>query len=135
MLAPRDNHLDKAWSVAFQVLHGRLTLADLEKQVTDSSGAALQARVDTLRKQLAFENEQDNDARLRSLFVELAHENGKRLPFEQFQRVLEQELAGIVLTAHPTFSLSPEANAAAATVIVPPTWKKGKPLMTVSRSS
>lgn len=113
MLAPRDNHLDKAWSVAFQVLHGRLTLEDLAKQVADASGPALQARVEGLLKQLTFHKEQDNEARLRALFFELAHEDGKRLTFERFQKLLGQELAGIVLTAHPTFSLSADANAAA----------------------
>jgi phosphoenolpyruvate carboxylase len=113
MLAPRDNHLDKAWGVAFQVVHGRLSLADLARQVADASGPALHARVECLRKQLTFEREQDNEARLRDLLLELAHEDGKRLPFERFNEMLGQELAGIVLTAHPTFSLSSEANAAA----------------------
>jgi len=46
MLAPRDNHLDKAWSIVFQLLHGRLTLDDIAKQIADASVPALQARVD-----------------------------------------------------------------------------------------
>jgi phosphoenolpyruvate carboxylase len=113
MLAPRDNHLDKAWSIVFQLLHGRLTLDDVAKQIADASLPALQARVDGLLKQLAFQKEQDNEARLRTLFFDLAHEQGRRLPFERFQRLLGTELAGIVFTAHPTFSLSGQANDAA----------------------
>jgi phosphoenolpyruvate carboxylase len=117
MLAPRDNHLDKAWSIVFQLLHGRLTLDDIAKQVADASAPALQARVDGLLRQLTFHKEQDNEARLKTLFIELAHDNGKRLPFERFQRILGQELAGIVFTAHPTFSMSVEATAAALQLV------------------
>ena len=54
MLAPRDNHLDKAWSIVFQLLHGRLTLDDIAKQIADASGVALQARVDGLLRQVRF---------------------------------------------------------------------------------
>src|SRR5690606_35420503 len=36
--------------------------------------------------------------------------NGRLRGFDEFQRVLGSELAGVVLTAHPTFSLSSAAN-------------------------
>ncbi|HZF28402.1 MAG TPA: phosphoenolpyruvate carboxylase [Gammaproteobacteria bacterium] len=113
MLAPRDSHLDKAWNVVFQLLHGRLTLDDLAKQVADASLPALQARVDGLLRQLTLHKEQDNEARLRTLFVDLAHDGGKRVEFGRFGELLGTELAGIVFTAHPTFSLSADAYAAA----------------------
>ena len=73
MLAPRDNHLDKAWSIVFQLLHGRLTLDDIAKQVADAAPPALQARIDGLLRQLSFHEEHDNEARLRRLLRELAH--------------------------------------------------------------
>jgi phosphoenolpyruvate carboxylase len=110
MLAPRDNHLDKAWAVAFQVLHGRLTLDDVAKQIADASLPALQARVDSLLRQLTFRTERDNQERLERLFAGLAHDASGPVQFEVFQRALGTELAGLVLTAHPTFSLSAEAN-------------------------
>ncbi|HEX5047025.1 MAG TPA: phosphoenolpyruvate carboxylase [Gammaproteobacteria bacterium] len=113
MLAPRDNHLDKAWSLVFQLLNGRLTLDDLAEQVADASRPALQARVDGLLRQLTFHKEQDNEARLRALFVDLAHDGGRRVELDRFAALLGTELAGVVLTAHPTFSMSADAYAAA----------------------
>jgi phosphoenolpyruvate carboxylase len=113
MLAPRDNHLDKAWGIVFQLLHGRLTLDDIAKQVADASGPALQARVDGLLRQIGFLEEHENEARLKRLFAALAHEQRGRVEFDVFQRRLGTELAGLVFTAHPTFALSAEANAAA----------------------
>jgi phosphoenolpyruvate carboxylase len=113
VLAPRDNHLDKAWGIAFQLLHGRMSLDDVAKQVSDASGQALQARVDGMLRQLTQHREQDNEGRLRALFTALAYADGKRVPFAAFQRRVGAELAGIVFTAHPTFSLSADANAAA----------------------
>ncbi len=110
MLAPRDNHLDKSWSIVFQLLHGRLTLEDVAKQITDASLPALQARADGLLRQLAFHKEADNEARVRDLIAALAVDGAERVPFERFAALLGTELAGIVFTAHPTFSLSSEAN-------------------------
>ena len=54
VLAPRDNHLDKAWSIAFQLLHGRLTLDDVAKQIADAAGPALEAHVEGLLRQVTF---------------------------------------------------------------------------------
>jgi phosphoenolpyruvate carboxylase len=110
MLAPRDNHLDKAWTIVFQLLHGRLTLDDIAKQVADATVPALQARVDGLLRQLSFHEEQDNETRLKRLFKTLAYDERGLVDFAVFQRLLGTELAGIVFTAHPTFSLSEEAN-------------------------
>jgi phosphoenolpyruvate carboxylase len=117
MLAPRDNHLDKAWTIAFQLAHGRLTLDDIAKQISDASAPALHARVDGLLRQLTQQREADNDARLRALLAALSQEDGRRIGFEEFQRRLGAELAGIVLTAHPTFSMSAEANETALELV------------------
>lgn len=111
MLAPRDNHLDTAWSIAFQLLHGRLSLDDVAKQIADARTPALQARVDGLLRQLSFHKETDNEERIAGLLERLAHDaDGRLRGFDEFQRVLGSELAGVVLTAHPTFSLSSAAN-------------------------
>jgi phosphoenolpyruvate carboxylase len=113
MLAPRDNHLDKAWSLAYQLLHGRLTLDDVAKQATESAAPALQARVQGMLRQLSAHREEDNESRLARLIDGLAFEAGKRVAFARFRERVDSEIAGIVFTAHPTFSLSPEANEAA----------------------
>jgi phosphoenolpyruvate carboxylase len=125
MLAPRDNHLDKAWGIAFQLLHGRLTLEDVAKQVAEAAGPAIQARVEALLRQPTSVAAQDNEAALRRAFTALAHDGGVSgsgfsrdsagtlVAFERFADRLHTELVGIVLTAHPTFSLSAEAHALA----------------------
>lgn len=113
MLAPRDNHLDKAWSIAFQLLHGRLTLDDLAKQITDAGPSAIEAHVEGLLRQVTSARDQDNEAALRRLLAGLAEDDGATVPFERFQALVGTELIGIVFTAHPTFSLSVEANALA----------------------
>ncbi len=110
MLAPRDNHLDQAWGIVFGLLHGRLDLDDLARQTSDAVRPALQARVDSLLEQLTFHDERDNERRLKSLFEGLAHDEAGLIEFERFSGLLSTELAGIVFTAHPTFSLSREAN-------------------------
>lgn len=117
MLAPRDNHLDKAWSTAFQLLHGRLTLDDVAKQIADAATPAIEAHVDGLLRQLTFARDEDNEAELRRLFRALTDIGGAPLPFERFQALLGTELIGIVLTAHPTFSLSETANAFAVELV------------------
>ena len=113
MLAPRDNHLDKAWSIAHQLLHGRLTLDDVTKQAADSTAPALQARVDGMLRQLTALKEEDNESRLKRLIDGLTFVGGRRVDFAQFQKRVGAEIAGLVFTAHPTFSLSTEANDAA----------------------
>lgn len=53
----------------------------------------------------------DNLNRLRGLIKRLADdENRGLIPFGEFSRLLSQELAGLVLTAHPTFALSDTAR-------------------------
>ena len=96
MLAPRDNHLDKAWSIAYQLLHGRLTLDDVAKQAADSTAPALQARVDGMLRQLTAHKEEDNESRLKRLIDGLTFEGGRRIDFAQFQKRVGAETACIV---------------------------------------
>jgi phosphoenolpyruvate carboxylase len=113
MLVPRDNHLDQAWQVVFDLSHGSLSLADIEKQLASAAGPALQARVDTLLRQLGHRSDEDNERALRAMFDALAAPNGQPIAFDRYRHLVESELAGIVITAHPTFALSPAAMEAA----------------------
>src|SRR5262249_3468954 len=110
MLAPRDNHLDKAWTIVFELLHGRLTLDEIATQIADAAQPPLEARVAGLLRQLSSHEERDNEARLERLLRALAHDERGLVDFAEFERLIGTELAGIVFTAHPTFSLSEEAN-------------------------
>ena len=47
MLAPRDNHLDRAWSVVFQLLHGRLTLREIFPAAEPPDDTEIYAERDT----------------------------------------------------------------------------------------
>jgi phosphoenolpyruvate carboxylase len=113
MLVPRDNHLDQAWQIVFDLLHGGLSLADIEKELRAAAGRALQARAEALLRQLGHRNDDDNERALRAMFDALAAPSGEPIPFERYRRVVESEIAGIVITAHPTFALSPAAAEAA----------------------
>ena len=112
MLVPRDNHLDQSWQTVFDLLHGGLTLSDLERQLEVEAGRALQARSDALLGQLSHRSDAENEKTLRNLFRGLAEGGGRRLEFDAYRRWLECELAGIVITAHPTFAFSAPAWAA-----------------------
>jgi phosphoenolpyruvate carboxylase len=116
-MQPRDKHLDSAWSIAVQLLNGQLNLDDIAARVAGARMPALQARVEALLRQLTLPDEADNETRLRSLLATLAHDDGGRVSFERFQNLIGRELAGIVLTAHPTFSLSAEAGEAALQLV------------------
>ena len=94
MLAPRDNHLDKAWSVAFDLLNGRSTLGDVRKEITDARMPALQARVDGMLRQVSSLEEPNNEARLEALFRALARDGDGRVDFERFQELLATSLRG-----------------------------------------
>lgn len=118
MLAPRDNHLDRAWQTAFELVHGRISLSDVAKQVADASAPALQARVDGLLRQVTSLSEADNEARLAELFGALGRdENGRLVDFPTFKGAIDSELAGVVFTAHPTFALSDDANELARSMV------------------
>jgi phosphoenolpyruvate carboxylase len=110
MLAPRDNHLDQAWGIVFDLLHGRLEIDDLAKQVSDEIAPAVQTRVDMVLKQIRYHDERDNEQHLKDLLKRIAQGKSGLLEFERFSTLLSTELAGVVFTAHPTFMLSPEAN-------------------------
>jgi phosphoenolpyruvate carboxylase len=105
MLAPRDQHLDQAWSLVLQMLQGSITLDDIASRIDAAALPALQARVAGLLGQLTSPDERANEERLEAAFAALAAGGN----FDRYAALLGRELAGIVLTAHPTFSLSPEA--------------------------
>lgn len=111
MLAPRDNHLDQAWQIVFDLLHGGLQQDDLEKQLAAAVAPALRARSQALLAQLSSRDDPDNERTLRDALRAAADRAGAG-DFGSFRQWLETELAGIVITAHPTFALSAEAREA-----------------------
>lgn len=70
------------------------------------SAQSLERRAKVLRKYIGDVDPSANLGALKVLFEGLTKKrNGKAVPFEEFRRIVENPVFGIVLTAHPTFGL------------------------------
>ncbi|HEY3148781.1 MAG TPA: hypothetical protein VGJ75_20635, partial [Dongiaceae bacterium] len=93
---------------------GALSYGDIERLIQQLSAEAYAHRAERLAAYLGERDEAKNEALIRAAVrgVALSGEaKGKKpvpRPFAEFQAVLERELFGIVITAHPTFSQSTE---------------------------
>lgn len=86
---------------------GEIDVAALEAAIQHLTLDGYLRRAERFGRGLGETDPEINAARLRRLFERTAHDGqGALLPFEAWQAKLEAELFGIVLTAHPTFSLS-----------------------------
>ena len=91
-------------------------LSDLVRLLTLNAFAF---RAKKLRNYIGECDNNQNDRTLIKLFMEHTRDgDGKTVPFEVFQRVVEQETFGIVITAHPTFSISKELTHILAELVV-----------------
>ncbi|MFC1673009.1 phosphoenolpyruvate carboxylase, partial [Pseudomonadota bacterium] len=75
-------------------------------------------RARRLRKYVGECDVAANMASLKTLFTGLAREDGKTLGFEEFRARIEREVFGIVITAHPTFTVSQELTCIEAKMAV-----------------
>ncbi len=93
---------------------GALSYGDIERLIQQLSGEAYAHRAERLAAYLGERDEAKNEHAIRAAVRRVALSGdgkGKRAaprPFAEFQAVLERELFGIVITAHPTFSQSTE---------------------------
>ena len=95
---------------------GSLTYGGIESLIQEMTVQAFQHRADRLRSYLGEGDDAKNAALLKHSIRRLAQPaagvSGKRerksnlRPFAEFKAILERELFGIVVTAHPTFSQS-----------------------------
>ncbi|MBK5256336.1 MAG: phosphoenolpyruvate carboxylase [Vicinamibacteria bacterium] len=104
--------LERAANTALSLLAGETTLEDLHQRLRAEASLCLADRVAKIAGQVHSWNVSENDARVRTLIERLAKPDGKLLPFEQFAKQAETQMAGFVITAHPTFSLSEDAREA-----------------------
>ena len=97
---------------------GQLSYGALEQLVQYLSAEGFVDRARRFGRYLGETDPEVNERRLRDAFTALTRggEDGTpgSLPFESFQTRVEDELFGIVTTAHPTFSLSGELMRALA---------------------
>ena len=117
MSAASDQHLDRAFRLLRDVLEQRTSLDDIERRIAEARAPALRARAEGLLRQLRHAETAAYSSELHDLLNDAAHENGRLIDFERFASLLETELAGIVITAHPTFSLSEAATRVAHDLI------------------
>lgn len=111
---PRRRHLAPAYGFAKDLLTGEETLSAVADDLQSRAKPLLEARLTTLAGRWETLDAGRNVDRLTAIIDALAHdEAGEKRDFARFQALIEDEVAGIVFTAHPTFSLSPEAWEAA----------------------
>ncbi|MDH5187665.1 MAG: phosphoenolpyruvate carboxylase, partial [Rhodospirillaceae bacterium] len=109
-----ENHLQSpvrrlAFYISNMVQEERVDLSGLEELVRLLTMDAFFYRVQKLREYVGECAVEENEKILSKLFRRLAQsKDGKTIPFDQFRAVAEREVFGIVITAHPTFSISQE---------------------------
>ena len=96
-----------ALHIGDELAEGAICLADLEQLIQYAAVNAFDDRARRLRTYLGETDRDANTARLAALFRLVCRDpHGATIPFQEFRRKVEAELLGIVITAHPTFSMS-----------------------------
>lgn len=102
--------LNTSWARARKLLAGEASLSDLRADITARYPAALNARAADFCSRLAVQAGVQPEERLKAAIRLAADDNGAVLPFAEFERRINDELVGIVFTAHPTFALNQQAQ-------------------------
>lgn len=106
----RRKHLSVAYDLASDLLTGERTLPSIEQHLSERSKSLLSARLSGMSKRWQCLDPDQNIQRLSAVIDRLAHNSdGELWPFDIFQSLVEDEMAGFVVTAHPTFSMSEDA--------------------------
>ncbi|MBL4639900.1 MAG: phosphoenolpyruvate carboxylase [Kordiimonadaceae bacterium] len=106
----RRQHLSAAFKIAEGLTSGDATLGTLSKDIESRGRRCLDSRLQSMAAQWTEISAEKNIARLRGIVDGIAMDaDGIKLPFADFKAVIEDDVAGFVITAHPTFSLSADA--------------------------
>lgn len=106
----RRQHLSAAYDLASDLMSGTRDLGSIQKELADRSKPLLKNRLMTMTERWQCLDRDTNVERLTAVVDRLAHDpTGGLWPFEKFKTLVEDEMAGFVVTAHPTFSMSGEA--------------------------
>ncbi|MFC3052995.1 phosphoenolpyruvate carboxylase [Kordiimonas pumila] len=106
----RRQHLSAAFNIANQLVDNSLSLEALGENIQSRNKRCLEGRLDNLAAQWSSISADKNKKRIAVILQKLAKSpDGSRLPFDQFKAKLEEDMAGFVVTAHPTFSFSGSA--------------------------
>jgi len=102
--------LDQSAATALSLLDATTTLEEIGERLGREADACLAGRVEKLARQARSWEAAENEARIASLVESVGRPSGTLVPFAEFAAQLEVQLAGFVITAHPTFSLSEKAR-------------------------
>lgn len=110
----RRKHLAEAYSLATGLMAGSKSLADISDDLVERGLPLLEARLLTMTRRWTSSQRSENIVRLSALIDGISRNTaGEKVPFKTFQDLVEDEVAGFVVTAHPTFSMSHDAWLAA----------------------
>ena len=101
-----------AWKVTEKLLDNPNALADITAELGTIGKAALEEKAQGIQGSATTLSLEENCSRVKTILTRLAFSGGEKRPFDAFREICEQELAGIVFTAHPTFALSEQARLA-----------------------
>ncbi|TNE62330.1 MAG: phosphoenolpyruvate carboxylase [Alphaproteobacteria bacterium] len=106
----RRQHLSAAFDIASGLMDGRKALSDIQSDLKAFAKPCLEGRLKRLAVQWQSLSLDENEARLAALIEGFAKDaDGELLPFQDFKAKIADEVAGLVFTAHPTFSFSDSA--------------------------
>jgi phosphoenolpyruvate carboxylase len=106
----RRQHLSAAFDIAASLMDGRQELTALADDLSARGKRCLDGRLGALSRQWTSISRADNEGRMAALIRGFAAGEGDGLlPFDVFRQKIEDEVAGLVITAHPTFSMSDSA--------------------------
>jgi len=120
----RENHLQSptrrmALHISCMAREGKVGLDDISDLVRLLTLNAFIYRARRLRSYVGECSVEANEARMADLFKGMAKDSdGKPLSFEDFKARVEREVFGIVITAHPTFTVAQELTRVLATLAV-----------------
>ena len=105
---PQDNPIARlANELSGRIASGKYALDRIDKLVDNLLVQSFEYRANRLSRYVGGTSEAINGQRVRELIYALARDaEGGRVPFAEFRSRIEQEVFGIVVTAHPTFGMS-----------------------------
>ena len=98
-----------ALDISRRLEKNKLNYSALEALIQRLAVGSVGFRADRLRKYIGETEVKNNKNRLAMIINQLAFGKDKKLKsFEQFKEILSKDIFGIVLTAHPTFGMTPK---------------------------
>ena len=98
-----------ALDISRRIEKKKLNYSALEALIQRLAVGSVGLRADRLKTYIGELNREKNNKSIEVLIHNLSKtKNNKLLPFEEFKKIVEKDLFGIVLTAHPTFGMSAE---------------------------